>query len=294
MRVLFRARDDMAVPPAPDHEEEFYTPPRWFRTLYPTPIRQAPQENGVAVLDLPPDTRIEIGARVRKDTPEWWLWLADGTGFVQEEHCGLLASAIASGDTPLMGSAPITPEQAIRAFVERERGEYDHRDISEWIIPAVFDYCQRWGVNPLVALGQMAHETDWLSSFWAGRPRRNPAGIGVTGEHSELLPSHDMHLWSYNTQRSRWERGNSFHQWSEPAVPGLTSVPAHIARLALYGAGTTMSGDRIAELQSWLGRPLPQRYYGCATTVRDLSGTWMADPDGWQGIVRAMQVLLDA
>lgn len=292
--VLRSARDRLAVRAEPQHEESRYTPPRTHRTTQPTTIRQAPQIDGVPVLELPPGSSIQIGARVRKGTPEHWLWLADGSGFVEEAHCVPGSGVALNGDTPLMGYAAVTKEQAVRAFVERERGEYDHRDISEWIVPAVFAYCKRWGVNPLVALGQLAHETDWLSSFWAGRPRRNPAGIGVTGQQSRTPPRREKSKWQYDPATRLWKRGLSFAAWSEPAVPGRTAVPAHIARLALYGAGDELSEERIAELVPWLGRPLPRSYYGCALTVKDLSGTWMMDPHGWCGIVRHMQAILDA
>ena len=37
-------------------------------------------------------------------------------------------------------------------------------------------------LDPLVAVAQMVLETGNLTSFWSQTPRRNPAGIGVTGE----------------------------------------------------------------------------------------------------------------
>jgi hypothetical protein len=114
--------------------------------------------------------------------------------------------------------------------------------------------CATAGVDPLIAVAQMCHETGNLTSWWAARPRRNPAGIGVTGEPGA---------------------GLSFPTWARHAIP------AHVGRLVAYA---TDPANRTPEQATLVKiaisyRALPSRLWGSAPTLAGLTGTWATDPD---------------
>ena len=115
----------------------------------------------------------------------------------------------------------VTEGQAARYIAPKYNGEYTDANVG-YIVRRDFDVSVRAGVDPLVVIAQMSHETGQLSSYWSQRPRRNPAGIGVTGAPGA---------------------GVSFPSWYD-------SVDAHVGRLLAYalpkGAGTAKQKRLIA------------------------------------------------
>ena len=99
----------------------------------------------------------------------------------------------------------VTEGQVVRYLVPKYNGEYTDANV-RYIVGRDFDVAVRAGVDPLVVIAQMSHETGHLSSYWSQKPRRNPAGIGVTGAPGA---------------------GVSFPWWSD-------SVDAHVGRLLAY------------------------------------------------------------
>ena len=144
----------------------------------------------------------------------------------------------------------VSEGQVVRHLVPKQNGGYSDAKV-RWIVGRYFDVAPRVGVDPLVAIAQMDHETAHLSSYWSQTPRRNPAGIGVTGEPGA---------------------GESFPSWYD-------SVDAHVGRLLAYalpkGAGTARQKRLIAVALSW--RTLPDRYRGVAPTIYGLQGRWATD-----------------
>jgi hypothetical protein len=142
--------------------------------------------------------------------------------------------------------------------------EYDVRLISGYywnIAPAV-------GIDPLIAWAQMLHETGNLTSWWCQRPRRNPAGIGVTGETSRarLAPAAD---WVKDERSGLWKRGYAFAEWS-------LSVRAHLGHLigyALKDEQMTPTQRGITKYDPRFGA-LPASYRGVAPTLSGLNGRW--------------------
>jgi hypothetical protein len=181
-----------------------------------------------------------------------------------------------TADSPLLGRQVIAIEQVNRFITGRAHGNYRPRDITEVIVPSYFRICLPVGVDPLVALAQMVHETGNLTSFWSQRPQRNPAGIGVTGQAQSEQPA-NLRDWAYNTQRMRWERGLSFPSWADDAIP------AHIGRLLAYaltpGSGTVLQRSLIARALSF--RSMPLEYQGTARTLKQLGRAH--NPLGAQG-----------
>lgn len=278
-----------ADPPQGGHREDILDPPVRYRVSTPTAVRQAPQPRSTTVMQKHLGDVVIAGAIVDKGNGPW-LWLQNGSGFVPEAHAEPLAGELIE-DARILGESGVRPEQIVRYLVQRSTGEYTEHDIAYGIVPAVFSWARSTGVNPLVMAAQLAHETECLSSFWsqredaAGQPLRNPAGIGVVGlEPQSECPNEPD--WFFDGKV--WRKGLGFDAWANPEVPGRTSIPAQAWRLHLYGGGT-----EYAEAQRWLGRPLPQEYWGCAPTVRGLGGTWMADQDGHRAIVRHMRAILE-
>lgn len=170
-------------------------------------------------------------------------------------------------DTPILGAAPAsyTPRFAVRRFLDVRGRTYGAGEV-ELIVGVYEEVCLGAGVNIELILAQIDVETTALTSPPAQPPRRNPAGIGITGPGVE---------------------GVRFPSW--PAA-----ASAHVGRMIAY-ATTTNDDDLVApaaagkpehDLKAYrrrlvadaLGwRSLPDRFRGIAPTLAQLAGTWAAD-----------------
>ncbi len=177
-----------------------------------------------------------------------------------------MTSADFTADSPILAAARGAPGQCVRFLLARPHGEYTEQDIAGVIVPAYFAACAAAGVDPVVAIAQLVHETGCLTSWWSQRPRRNPAGIGVTGRSGPQRPARGA--WA--ERDGVWYEGVSFATWKDDAVP------AHIGRLLAY----TLRDDQAAPPQRGLiaralgYRPLPASRRAVAATLRGLGGTW--------------------
>jgi len=158
-------------------------------------------------------------------------------------------------------------DQAVRWFVARSTN-YTEYDIQQ-IVGAYRDWGTAAGVDWFLALAQCAHETGSLTSWWSQRPRRNPAGLGVTGRTLPGTPDAPPGpAWAWDGQQ--WREGLSFPSWAGEAIP------AHLGRLLAYalppGQGTPYQQALIDYALSL--RPLPVRNRGAAPTITGLNGLW--------------------
>lgn len=184
--------------------------------------------------------------------------------------------------TAIRSAASATPQQACRFMLSRAHGEYTEYDIRHVIVPAYYELCTAVGIDPVLALAQMIHETGNLTSFWAARPQRNPAGLGVTGQHQAYEPAsvtnaQGVRSWAYNTQRGRWESGLSFATWKDDAIP------AHVGRLLAYAlpAGNENQVERAAIKRALAYRYLPPKLRGTAPDLRRLGRVHNPSGLGW-------------
>jgi hypothetical protein len=150
-------------------------------------------------------------------------------------------------------AAPRAPASQVREFLlGRSHGGYTDDDV-ETIVDSYYATATAVGLDPLLVVAQMSEETGHLTSFWSQRPRRNFAGIGVTGEDGV---------------------GNKF--------PSLTAgIRAHTGRLLAYvlpaGAENPAQASLITEaLQA---RDLPADRRGIAPMLAGLSGKWAMDKE---------------
>jgi N-acetyl-anhydromuramyl-L-alanine amidase AmpD len=196
----------------------------------------------------------------------WWLRLAGGRGCVSAAHTRpALGEPRVSEGSALLAPPRAAAEQAERRLLRRPHGEYTPRDARR-IVRLYWETAAPVGLDPLLAAAQMLHETAKLTSHWAARPRRNPAGIGVTGEPGA---------------------GVSFGDWEE-------AVRAHVGRLLAYAlpAGGETDAQRALIREALARRPLPPRCRGVAPTVRGLAGTWAADREYARKLVRVAGAIL--
>jgi hypothetical protein len=155
------------------------------------------------------------------------------------------------------------------------------------IVGHYWRYAPPAGLDPLLAIAQCIHETSeqdpatgrWrpLSSWWAQRPRRNPAGLGVTGE-TKTTPPANTHGWveDTRTQPSTWRAGLAFASWED-------SSRAHMGRLLAYAIQSGQETQAQQELINYaLGiRSLPANMRGSAPTLKQLGAANNPTHNGW-------------
>jgi hypothetical protein len=138
-----------------------------------------------------------------------------------------------------------------------------------------------------MAIAQAIHETSerdpatdkWrpLSSWWAQRPRRNPAGLGVTGQMRATQPV-DVKAWQQDTrpQPPVWRAGLAFDSWD-------ISSRAHIGRLLAYSVPAGAETPAQIELINFAlaFRPLPTNLRGTAPTAKMLGARFNPTGRGW-------------
>jgi hypothetical protein len=170
-----------------------------------------------------------------------------------------------TADSPILGAPQATTEQCAGFMAARPTGEYRASDVGTVIVPAYFALCTTVGVDPVLLIAQMIHETANLTSWWAGRPRRNPAGIGVTGRSSAIQPASGA--WALRD--GTWYEGVSFASWKDDAIP------AHVGRVLAYALTDTQANPAQ---QSLIARALTYRalsqFRGEAPTLRGFGGRW--------------------
>jgi hypothetical protein len=162
-----------------------------------------------------------------------------------------------------------TRTQAI-AWLSRHANQYNATDVTT-IVNAYARVGNEAGVDWFLALAQCAHETGSLTSWWCARPRRNPAGIAVTGRivyaPREAPPGVN---WVWDPAVYGWREGASFAAWDGEAVR------AHLGRLLAYAlpAGVGSPVQRALIDEALRVRLLPANLRGAAWTITDLNGRW--------------------
>ncbi|HSK16003.1 MAG TPA: glucosaminidase domain-containing protein [Gaiellaceae bacterium] len=177
---------------------------------------------------------------------------------------------------PPKPAAKVTARAALLGAPGAERAQLETRilgsphggysDASVRSILRTYDETARSvGLDPLLVVAQMVLETGNLTSDWSQVPKRNPAGIGVTGEPGA---------------------GIRFPSWKK-------AVRAHCGRLLAYalpkGAESAEQKALIDEALGW--RPLPDSLRGAAPTLSKLTGRWATDPGYAAKIVRVANEL---
>jgi hypothetical protein len=203
----------------------------------------------------------------------------------KESEFGVNMITMITEDTPLLAPPRARAEQA-RAYIIALGSVYTPADL-DTIIGHYWRYSIPVGLDPLLAISQCIHETSelnpdtgkWqpLSSWWARRPRRNPAGLGVTGKVQTRAPS-NMTDWQHDTDSNPavWRAGLAFPSWE-------VSARAHIGRVLAYavpiGAEDTQQKNMILYALGW--RTLDPRLRGTAPTLKLLGAKHNLTGNGW-------------
>jgi hypothetical protein len=237
------------------------------------------EAENIALFGLPiSEARTEYLSNGRSYTVQWFerarFELHPGNSPPYDVQLGLLGSEIyheslpITADSPLFAPPRASLAQAVDYIVERG-SSYPPSDVA--IIAGYYwDIAPAVGLDPLLAMAQNIHETDFLRSWWAQRPRRNGAGYGVTGEtRTTPPPPGQAHEWAWDEERQIWRKGLSFATWEE-------SVRAHLGRLLAYALPEGAANEAQQSLIDYALalRPLPASYRGAALTLRGLNGRW--------------------
>jgi hypothetical protein len=182
-----------------------------------------------------------------------------------------------TADAPIVGPASGSPAAAERWL--RVRCSYDYTPFDVAAIVERYRELGVWaGVDWFLALAQMAHETGSLTSWWSQRPRRNPAGIGVTGRTLPGAPTRPPGpAWAWDSPAQLWREGVSFPTWNDHAIP------AHLGRLLAYSRTDATASAEQRQLIDYalMIRPLPAGYRGVAPMISGLDGRWAVPGVGY-------------
>ncbi len=181
-----------------------------------------------------------------------------------------------TADSPMLAPPSATAEQAI-AYILQRGSTYVPYDV-DVIVRYYWQFAPPVGIDPLLAIAQCILETSapqpdgtyWpLSSWWAQRPRRNPAGLGVTGQTSHQPPAAAAEQWTWDADGRIWRAGISFATWELSSQAQL----GHLLAYALRDEEMTPAQFALSR-QSPRLHLLPDSYRGSARTLRGLNGRW--------------------
>jgi hypothetical protein len=265
-----RLADYRSEPPT-----EWYRPARPYRVIRTTKVQQAPDGSKDVALVLPAGEMVQIGALVRG---RYRAWVATGAGFVDLADLEPIDAPAPrpfvprpiSVHTAIIGEPRGDAGRMLDVICSRDTGEYTRRDLERFIIPTYFQVCAAVGVDPLIALAQTCHETAHFTSWWAARPRRNPAGLGVDRGPS-VVPYPGNVPAAFDG--AMWRAGLSFPTWCKHAIP------AHVGRLVAYAVPPEQYTEAQRALVDYAlsCRPLSDDLRGAAPTLADLVGRWASD-----------------
>ncbi len=191
---------------------------------------------------------------------------------------------MATQASPILAASSASAEQAI-AYITARGTPYSPASIIT-IVGHYWDFAPPAGIDPALALAQCIHETSdqdpvsrkWLvlASWWSQRPRRNPAGLGVTGRTQATPPTSMQHTWAFDERGGIWRHGLSFPSWE-------LAVRAQLGRLLAYAMrdqdATSAQRALIDEALGW--RPFPAELRSTASTLRHLGAKHNPTGQGW-------------
>lgn len=169
-------------------------------------------------------------------------------------------------DTPILGEGKLNPREVADWAVAN--GAVQEASLREYL-DMVYALAPQVGLNPDVVAAQSHLETNGWTSLWWDR-RRNPAGIGITGDPEQ------------NAQSATFD--------------GRSAALAHLAHLYLYARGDMIPEPLSAADDPRWDNAVEAGYAGIAKTLDDLNGKWAIDPENDYGgkIARRMQQMEDA
>ncbi len=168
-----------------------------------------------------------------------------------------------SAYSPLINTTNIN-EQRVAEFIATKKNEFYDAPSLKLITSYYVKYGKQTGVDWVFALAQCIHETGWFTSWWCQRPRRNPAGIGVTGQTTKVKPADEQNWVFY---QGLWRKGQSFTSWD-------LSAQHHISRLLCYALKDEEMSSTQLQFSKICGADKTTRIRGIAKQAIGLNGVW--------------------
>ncbi|NWJ46589.1 MAG: glucosaminidase domain-containing protein [Chloroflexi bacterium] len=169
----------------------------------------------------------------------------------------------------ILGSSTVSRE-AYKAFLSQRNPAAPLE-----VIDSYYDLESKWGIRADVLAAQMCHETGYLTSWWSKPPRRNMAGIGVTGEVANTNPNTSE--WAFKQEDGKWYKGLSFADWT-------AAVNCHYAHMVAY----TTSDERNNASQYDPRFKAARSYFAAkgwklpiVQVLTDLNGKWAVPGTGY-------------
>jgi N-acetyl-anhydromuramyl-L-alanine amidase AmpD len=170
-----------------------------------------------------------------------------------------------TADSPLLANARGHQEQIVFYIQDRllTSSGYTNQDVED-IMAFYWEFAPDVEIDPFLAAAQCVFETNALQSYWAARPRRNPAGLGV-----------------------RQEGGLAFNSWH-------AAVQAHIGQLLAFALTDAQANDAQRDMMTKNPRHahiLPE-LRGSAPTIAGLKN-WTDDPLYANGLLDRIAAILE-
>ncbi len=193
-----------------------------------------------------------------------------------------------SAQSTIMAEPAIDSDKFIDYLVSKHKfTQYTEADV-RLILGYYVKYCKALGIDYVLAITQMIYETGWLESWWSARPRRNPAGIGVSGKTVKKDPN-DTTWWAQDG--AVWHKGRSYKSWD-------LAVQEHLARLLLYAkTDAELTPAQLAFTAILPDKAKLAKIRGKGAQWGGLNGTWAVPGHGYaeklaliaNGFVKASQ-----
>lgn len=174
-------------------------------------------------------------------------------------------------NSTFIGYTPLDIERVLKHFqnIGGTYTLYDYRSI----LKSYDEAAKNGNINPYMAIAQMVKEADWGRSWWSQRPRRNPAGLGVTGEKSEK--EQDKNTWALR-EDGMWIKGYSFPSWE-------IAAQAHIGHFLAYAFKDAELDEKQQLLVATDPRAkfIPAKTRGTVKVLKDMDGKWAVPGNGY-------------
>lgn len=156
-----------------------------------------------------------------------------------------------SPDTPIIHAPTGTLAEAL-GWLDIKAGPETEYATELWRLCTLVD------IDPAVLFAQASHETGDFSSYW-WQYRRNPAGIGITGDKKQ------------NEASQSWANG-------------VDAARGHFMHMSAYVFGAMPLNVRFSQFREWITYDdrfddvYNEPWAGDIRTLSDLTGKWAVDP----------------
>ena len=181
---------------------------------------------------------------------------------------------------PILGTSSLSKEACKRFLLK-----INPKALSE-ILDHYYELEFSWGIRADTLVCQMFHETGYLASWWSLEPRRNPAGIGVTGEESTTDPKSPY--WFFDQPNKKWVKGFVFPDWKAAAQ-------CHFAHMSAYVyTDERNNASKIDPRYPMVRQLFISKKWPTCKVMSDLDGRWAVPGVGYGDSIEKVYNLVAA